>query len=171
MWALSQRQRSSTLCAWSGRCYPYGCRICAQVFSPSDYHPQCVLGGATISVFASIAMTGIKLIMRQEMNFRNSSIVGLSVALGMGITQVSDSLASFLAWYHYFRKISGSCSHSGSHTFKHHSSQRRTCILKTFLKRGTAISAHAPFVYLYPIFCLLCVLFYSPYLRPGIPIC
>lgn len=60
--------------------------------------PQCVLGGATISVFASIAMTGIKLIMRQEMNFRNSSIVGLSVALGMGITQVSDSLASFPAW-------------------------------------------------------------------------
>ena len=43
-------------------------------------------------------MTGIKLIMRQEMNFRNSSIVGLSVALGMGITQVSDSLASFPAW-------------------------------------------------------------------------
>ena len=60
--------------------------------------PQCVLGGATISVFASIAMTGIKLLMRQEMNFRNSSIVGLSVALGMGITQVSDSLASFPAW-------------------------------------------------------------------------
>lgn len=60
--------------------------------------PQCVLGGATISVFASIAMTGIKLIMRQEMNFRNSSIVGLSVALGMGVTQASASLASFPAW-------------------------------------------------------------------------
>ena len=60
--------------------------------------PQCVLGGATISVFASIAMTGIKLIMRQEMNFRNSSIVGLSVALGMGITQAADSLATFPAW-------------------------------------------------------------------------
>lgn len=60
--------------------------------------PQCVLGGATISVFASIAMTGIKLIMRQEMNFRNTSIVGLSVALGMGITQASASLASFPTW-------------------------------------------------------------------------
>ena len=60
--------------------------------------PQCVLGGATISVFASIAMTGIKLIMRQEMNFRNTSIVGLSVALGMGITQASASLATFPAW-------------------------------------------------------------------------
>lgn len=60
--------------------------------------PQCVLGGATISVFASIAMTGIKLIMRQEMNFRNTSIVGLSVALGMGVTQASGSLAALPAW-------------------------------------------------------------------------
>lgn len=60
--------------------------------------PQCVLGGATISVFASIAMTGIKLIMLQEMNFRNASIVGLSVALGMGITQASGSLAAFPDW-------------------------------------------------------------------------
>lgn len=60
--------------------------------------PQCVLGGATISVFASIAMTGIKLIFQQEMNFRNTSIVGLSVALGMGITQAPSSLASFPQW-------------------------------------------------------------------------
>ena len=35
-------------------------------------------------------MTGIKLIFQEEMNFRNTSIVGLSVALGMGITQASD---------------------------------------------------------------------------------
>lgn len=60
--------------------------------------PQCVLGGATISVFASIAMTGIKLIFQQEMNYRNTSIVGLSVALGMGITQASASLAAFPSW-------------------------------------------------------------------------
>ena len=46
--------------------------------------PQCVLGGATISVFASIAMTGIKLITSQPMSYRNTSIVGLSVALGVG---------------------------------------------------------------------------------------
>ena len=60
--------------------------------------PQCVLGGATISVFASIAMTGIKLIFQQEMNFRNTSVVGLSVALGMGITQASESLSTFPEW-------------------------------------------------------------------------
>ena len=60
--------------------------------------PQCVLGGATISVFASIAMTGIRLITRQELNFRNTSIVGLSVALGMGISQAPASLAQFPDW-------------------------------------------------------------------------
>lgn len=60
--------------------------------------PQCVLGGATISVFASIAMTGIKLVMTEEMNYRNTSIVGLSVALGMGVTQASNALAAFPGW-------------------------------------------------------------------------
>lgn len=60
--------------------------------------PQCVLGGATVSVFASIAMTGIKLVMTEEMNYRNTSIVGLSVALGMGISQASASLSQFPDW-------------------------------------------------------------------------
>ena len=60
--------------------------------------PQCVLGGATISVFASIAMTGIKLITQQKMTFRTTSIVGLAVALGMGITQAPDALSSFPSW-------------------------------------------------------------------------
>ena len=57
--------------------------------------PLCVLGGATISVFASIAMTGIKLIFTEKMDFRNTSIVGLSVALGVGISQAQGSLAAF----------------------------------------------------------------------------
>lgn len=60
--------------------------------------PQCVLGGATISVFASIAMTGIKLITSQRMDFRNMTVVGLAVAVGMGITQANASLARFPAW-------------------------------------------------------------------------
>ena len=59
---------------------------------------QFVLGGATISVFASIAMTGIKLVVQQPLTYRNTSIVGLSVALGMGITQCSDALAQLPAW-------------------------------------------------------------------------
>lgn len=61
--------------------------------------PQCVLGGATISVFASIAMTGMKLVTSEKMNYRNSSIVGLSAALGVGISQASGAIASFPAWF------------------------------------------------------------------------
>ena len=60
--------------------------------------PQCVLGGATISVFASIAMTGIKLVVQQPLTYRNTAIVGLAVALGMGITQCPEALAAFPAW-------------------------------------------------------------------------
>lgn len=58
--------------------------------------PYPVLGGAVISVFASIAMTGMKLIATQNLNYRNTSIVGLAVALGMGITLIpADALAGF----------------------------------------------------------------------------
>jgi len=60
--------------------------------------PQCVLGGATVSVFASIAMTGIKLFTTEEMNFRNTSVVGLAVALGVGVTQAVASLGAFPDW-------------------------------------------------------------------------
>ena len=60
--------------------------------------PQCVLGGATISVFASIAMTGIRLITSDKLNYRSMSIVGLSVALGMGISQAPAALATFPGW-------------------------------------------------------------------------
>ncbi len=60
--------------------------------------PQCVLGGATVSVFASIAMTGMKLVATEEMNYRNTSIVGLSAALGMGVSLVKESLAQFPEW-------------------------------------------------------------------------
>ena len=60
--------------------------------------PQCVLGGATVSVFASIAMTGMKLVSSAEMDYRNSSIVGLAAALGMGISQASAALSNFPEW-------------------------------------------------------------------------
>ena len=60
--------------------------------------PQAVLGGATVSVFASIAMTGMKLVAMQPMSYRNTSIVGLSAALGMGISMVSEALSQFPDW-------------------------------------------------------------------------
>lgn len=57
--------------------------------------PQCVLGGATISVFSTIAMTGMKLIASETISPRNTTIVGLSAALGVGISQSSSALSQF----------------------------------------------------------------------------
>lgn len=64
--------------------------------------PQAVIGGATISVFATITMTGIRMITSDHFSMRSSAVVGLSVALGVGITQVAGSLQGpgFPAWVH-----------------------------------------------------------------------
>ncbi|MBD5559372.1 MAG: purine permease [Clostridia bacterium] len=60
--------------------------------------PQCVLGGATLSVFASITMTGIKMIASAKLTPRVMSIVGISVAIGMGISMAPDCLAQSPQW-------------------------------------------------------------------------
>jgi len=60
--------------------------------------PQSVIGGATLSVFAMITMTGIKMIASAELTPRNSAVVGLAVALGVGVTSVAGSLAGFPTW-------------------------------------------------------------------------
>ena len=64
--------------------------------------PQAVIGGATISVFATITMTGIRMITSDHFSMRSSAVVGLSVALGVGITQVSGALQGpgFPVWVH-----------------------------------------------------------------------
>lgn len=55
--------------------------------------PYPVLGGATITIFAAITMSGIQLITQQPLNYRNKMIVGTSLALGVGISNVSGALA------------------------------------------------------------------------------
>lgn len=60
--------------------------------------PSSVLGGATVSVFAMITMTGIKLITKEKLTARNTSVVGLSVALGIGVIQAGGCLALFPDW-------------------------------------------------------------------------
>jgi len=60
--------------------------------------PQCVIGGATISVFAMITMTGIRMITSEPLTPRNTAVVGLAVALGVGVTSVQGSLGGFPVW-------------------------------------------------------------------------
>ena len=54
--------------------------------------PQPVLGGATVTVFAAITMSGIQLLNEQPMNYRNKMIVGIALALGLGIDAVPSIL-------------------------------------------------------------------------------
>ena len=54
--------------------------------------PQPVLGGATVTVFAAITMSGIQLLNEQPMNYRNRMIVGIALALGLGIDAAPDIL-------------------------------------------------------------------------------
>ena len=54
--------------------------------------PQPVLGGATVTVFAAITMSGIQLLNEQPLNYRNRMIVGIALALGLGIEAAPDIL-------------------------------------------------------------------------------
>ena len=50
-----------------------------------------------MAVFSTIAMTGMKLIAAEGITPRNTTIVGLSAALGVGISQAAEALSRFPA--------------------------------------------------------------------------
>ena len=54
--------------------------------------PQPVLGGATIIMFGSVAVAGIKIISTVNLNKRASIILATSLALGLGVSVVPDAL-------------------------------------------------------------------------------
>lgn len=62
--------------------------------------PAAVLGGATVTVFGMITMAGVQIIIKDELSSRNVTIVGLAVALGMGIVGVGGmgALDLFPEW-------------------------------------------------------------------------
>lgn len=55
--------------------------------------PQPVIGGATISVFGTITLNGIRILVKDCLTPRACTVFGVSVAFGLGIAQVSGSLA------------------------------------------------------------------------------
>lgn len=54
--------------------------------------PQPVIGGATISVFGTITLNGIRILVKDGLTPRACTVFGISVAFGIGIAQVSGSL-------------------------------------------------------------------------------
>ena len=71
------------------------CGLCPKFSALLTTIPQCVLGGATITVFSTIAMTGIKLITQEPLTARSTTVVGLAAAIGVGIAQAPASLGLF----------------------------------------------------------------------------
>ncbi len=55
--------------------------------------PLPVLGGATITVFGSIAMTGVRMLSTAGLTPRNLSIAGLAVALAVGLSRTTGAFA------------------------------------------------------------------------------
>ncbi len=56
--------------------------------------PQPVLGGATIVMFATVAVAGIKILSCVNLTKRNSIILAVSLGLGLGVTVVPEILAN-----------------------------------------------------------------------------
>jgi xanthine permease XanP len=58
------------------------------VGSVIDAMPQAVLGGATIIMFGTVAVAGIKILAGVNMDRRASTIAAISLGLGLGVTFV-----------------------------------------------------------------------------------
>jgi xanthine permease XanP len=52
--------------------------------------PQSVLGGATIIMFGTVAVSGIKILSGVNLDRRASTIAAISIGLGLGVTFVPD---------------------------------------------------------------------------------
>ena len=85
--------------------------------------PYAVLGGATVSVFASIAMTGMKLVMTEDMNYRNTSIVVLQLPWNGRVTGIRLPVRIPDMGYHNLRKIPGCHRNPGGYPAECHPSE------------------------------------------------
>jgi xanthine permease XanP len=64
--------------------------LCPIVGGVIQSMPQSVLGGATIIMFGTVAVSGIKILSGVNMDRRSSTIAAVSFGLGLGVTFVPD---------------------------------------------------------------------------------
>ena len=64
--------------------------LCPVVGGVVQSMPQSVLGGATIIMFGTVAVSGIKILSGVNMDRRSSTIAAISFGLGLGVTFVPD---------------------------------------------------------------------------------
>lgn len=54
--------------------------------------PNCVMGGAVITVFAMIFLNGVKMLLKEGLDDRNSLILAITLGLGFGVGNLADSV-------------------------------------------------------------------------------
>lgn len=67
--------------------------LCPQLSALLTAIPQPVIGGATVGVFGTITMNGIRMFTTEGLTWRTATIVGTSVAFGLGIWMSNGCLA------------------------------------------------------------------------------
>lgn len=60
--------------------------------------PKPVLGGATLVMFAMVAVGGVKILTCEPLNQRNSLITACSLGMGLGVMMVGNVLSQLPAW-------------------------------------------------------------------------
>lgn len=69
--------------------------LCPKVGAVFSTIPNPVVGGGTLVVFSMIAMSGVSLVNMQEFTARSKLVVGVSLAFGLGVINVPESIAQF----------------------------------------------------------------------------
>lgn len=74
------------------------CSICPKLCAIFSIIPYPILGGVALTAFGTILVSGMNVIRNSELTNRETTIVGVSLAVGIGFSMVPDSLAAFPFW-------------------------------------------------------------------------
>ena len=74
------------------------CSLCPKLCAVFAAIPEPVLGGVALSAFGTILVSGMNVIRSSRLTPRTTTIVGVSLAVGVGFSMVADALAAFPFW-------------------------------------------------------------------------
>lgn len=74
------------------------CGLCPKLCAVFSAIPEPVLGGVALTAFGTILVSGMNVIKGSELDARTTTIVGISLAVGVGFSMVADALSAFPFW-------------------------------------------------------------------------
>lgn len=74
------------------------CGLCPKLCAVFSAIPEPVLGGVALTAFGAILVSGMTVIMSSKLTPRTTTIVGASLAVGIGFSMTANALAAFPFW-------------------------------------------------------------------------